>query len=90
MARQAKSVYRQEFLQRTREARDTTGLSQGDFAKLLGLNKDIYAKYENRSLLPHDLTPTFVAVTGASYTWLFTGIGKPPVQRNIADLEASS
>lgn len=90
MARQAKTAYRQDFLRRTREAREATGLARDDFAKLLGVPKEAYTKYETRSLLPHDLTAQFLLITGASYTWLFTGVGKPPARKEIGDLERSA
>ena len=55
--------------------RDAAGFSQEEMAKELGVHKDTYAKWENRanSLMPHDVIPVFLGLTGGSYEYLFEG-----------------
>lgn len=69
-----KSDYKQAFLARVRQARDARGYTQAEIAKLLNdMPQSKYEKYENRSLLPHDLVPLFCLATGVDVHWLFTG-----------------
>jgi hypothetical protein len=42
-------------------------------AKLLGVERDTYYRYEKRTMLPHHLIPQFCAVTGVPIEWLING-----------------
>jgi len=78
MSKVSKSAHKASFVQRVQTARERRGMSQEEMAAALAVAKSPYAKYETRSLMPHHMVPTFLAITGASWEWLFTGIGKPP------------
>jgi transcriptional regulator with XRE-family HTH domain len=84
-----KSQYRKEFLARTKLARMSTGLSQGEFANLLGMKQDRYKQYETRTLLPHYLIVDFCEKCGVSEEWLISGRGPSPISRPQAASEAA-
>lgn len=77
---QAASDFNSALRERLRELRSASGLSQAAMAKRLGLERDTYAKYENRSPLPHELLPKASAILGVSLGFLLTGRdnGAPP------------
>lgn len=54
---------RRGFIQRTREARVRTGMTQEEIAKLLGIKQDRYKHYETNRPLPHELVLPFCAAT---------------------------
>ncbi len=76
-------VYRAAFCKRLQVIRDGTGLSQGEFAKLLGIHKDTYAKYETRSLMPLYLIPRVCEVAAIDSWYLLTGKGAGSPQRAV-------
>ena len=83
MSKVSKSAHKASFVQRTQIAREHRGMSQDEMAAALGTTKSPYAKYESRSYMPQHLIATFVAITGESFEWLHTGIGKaPPVHED--------
>jgi hypothetical protein len=80
MAKKLLSDYELRFLARTNAARESTGKKQGDFASQLqdGMEQDYYKQYETRSMLPYELIPKFLSLTGVNYEWLFEGKGDGP------------
>ena len=67
------SKYQREFCQRLKAVRARANYSQADFAAKLGLPRDTYAKYETRSLLPHDLIGEVARLTSRSPLFILTG-----------------
>ena len=67
------SKYQREFCQRLKAVRERANYSQTDFAAKLGLPRDTYAKYETRSLLPHDLIGEVARLTGRHPFFILTG-----------------
>lgn len=53
---------RRGFIQRTREARMSSGLSQPQIAKKLGIDQGTYKNYETIRPLPHELVPFFCEI----------------------------
>ncbi len=47
--------FKQDFCERLAAARKLHGYSQSQFAELLGMTRDRYAKYETRTPLPHHM-----------------------------------
>lgn len=76
----SKSAFVAAFTARTKAARKARGpkMTQQAMADLLGIRQDKYKQYEGRSMLPHDLIPTFLIVTGVEWDWLFQGKGEGP------------
>lgn len=67
----------EDFCRRVRAAREMAGYSDRDaFAKLMGIEKDTYFRYESRTPLPHRYIPRFLELTGADAQILFTGSRK--------------
>lgn len=63
-----------DFCRRVRAAREMAGYADRDaFAKLMGIEKDTYFRYESRTPLPHRYIPRFLELTGADAQILFTG-----------------
>ena len=52
-------------------AREAKGLTQDQMGRLLGLKQDSYKQYEGRTLMPHELIPSFCEHTGADIARLF-------------------
>lgn len=74
--------YRKAFCARLKAIREATGLSQKDFAKeYFGLERDKYAKYETRSLLPHHLISVLSDLTGHDTYFILTGKARPVSMR---------
>jgi len=65
--------YKNEFCLRLRVIRESCGYTQEEFAKLLGISRDTYSKYEYRSLLPHHLIPVVCELSGHDPWFLLTG-----------------
>lgn len=64
----------EDFCRRVRAAREMAGYADRDaFAKLMGIEKDTYFRYESRTPLPHRYIPRFLELTGADAQILFTG-----------------
>ena len=70
---QTKSGFKQQFIQRTKEAREAIGYSQDRIGQALGIKQDTYKNYEIDRELPHEYVPQFCAITGRSIEWLYTG-----------------
>lgn len=73
MAKEARTEFEAEFKARTKEARETKGLTQVQMATALGMDQGKYKQYETRSVLPHEYIEQFLLITGRNYEWLFTG-----------------
>src|SRR5438067_1093303 len=69
----ASSEYTDALHDRMRAAREAHGLTQADLAKLLGLSRHAYEKYETRSRLPHHLIEAFAQIVGVTIAWLVSG-----------------
>jgi DNA-binding XRE family transcriptional regulator len=65
--------YRKQFFQRVKGARALAGLSPAEMADELGLSKDTYYRYEERTMLPHHLIPLFCQICGITVEQLMTG-----------------
>lgn len=63
------------IMQRTRQARKATKLSQTLFAEKMGMERSSYNKYEVRSPITRDKIPLFCELTGVTEKWLLTGEG---------------
>lgn len=72
------TAYKDEFILRTRWAREASGLTQYEIATLLQIEQPLYAKYENRSMLPHRLMEAFCLATRIDLTWLIAEKGRGP------------
>lgn len=67
----------EDFCRRIRAAREMAGYGDRDeFARLMGIEKDTYFRYETRTPLPHRYIPRFLELTGADAQILFTGSRK--------------
>ncbi len=62
---------------RTKEAREAAGFSQSTMATALGLEKQTYAKYENRSAAPFRVLVPFCYIVKRDPTWILTGTRWP-------------
>lgn len=60
-------------IQRTKAAREESGLSQSQLANMLDVSVSAYQKYEQRSPLPHELIPSFCVIVQKDPAWLLTG-----------------
>jgi DNA-binding XRE family transcriptional regulator len=69
----AASNFKSEFIARTKQARDQSGLTQQEMADILRIKQDTYKQYETRSPLPHQYVTAFCAATHVTTQWLFTG-----------------
>ena len=58
-----KTDFRDAFCARVRAAREASGYTQKEMARLLGVSADNYVKYESRSHLPHHLIERFCLIT---------------------------
>jgi DNA-binding XRE family transcriptional regulator len=67
---------RRGFVQRTREARIATGLSQPKMAKELGIDQGTYKNYETIRPLPTELVPIFCEICEISPAALY-----PPARK---------
>jgi transcriptional regulator with XRE-family HTH domain len=69
----AATLFKEEFIARTKQARKQAGLSQQDMSDILGIEQGTYKQYEVRSPLPHQYVTAFCAATHVTTQWLFTG-----------------
>lgn len=74
------SVFKTEFIARTKLAREATGMTQTEIAMALGVDQGRYKQYETRSLLPHEMIGRFCAITRVTEKWLTTGVGAAPAR----------
>lgn len=65
--------FNRNYIMRVRAARLDSGLSQADMAKALGISKDRYQKYEQRSPLPLHLVERFALICRVDPWFLITG-----------------
>lgn len=65
--------FTEDFIERTRIARERKFSSQDAIAKALGITAASYQKYETRTPLPHRYIFDFCKKTGTDIFWLFTG-----------------
>lgn len=70
------SAFKAQFIGRTKHARELSGLTQDELARLLGIDQGTYKQYETRSLLPHWLIESFCMITRTSEIWLLSGRGR--------------
>lgn len=73
--------YKQQFIERVREARIATGMKQWQAAEGLGIPQDHYKHYEvlkggKGRLMPHHLIAQFCVICRVNLEWLVTGKGK--------------
>jgi DNA-binding XRE family transcriptional regulator len=59
------------FCARVQVARKACGMTQADIARLLGISRSAYARYEIGTPLAHHLIEEFVAITGVDIEMLF-------------------
>jgi len=67
--------YRETFCARLKNLRESAGMTQKELARELGIDKDTYAKYESRSLLPHHLIMPVCEILGVDAAFLVSGQG---------------
>lgn len=65
--------YNSVFIERTKAARERSGLTQIEIAGILQIDQGTYKQYETRTPLPHRYVPAFCAATRVTEKWLFTG-----------------
>ncbi len=64
---------------RLRKARETTGLSMGEFAEKVGLSRVTVGNAESGKKKPLEVTlKRWSLATGVSYEWLLNGTTPPP------------
>lgn len=93
--------YKEEFCARTKRFRLRAGYqNRTEFANLLGISPENYAKYETRTPLPHQLVTNFCLITNTHPWELFsdqpipkifvtTGINKTLLQTILEGVERS-
>lgn len=77
MAAKPHSEAKSDIIQRTKDAREESGLSQSQLAQMLGVSVSAYQKYEQRSPLPHELIQQFCVIVQKDPAWLLTGARWP-------------
>lgn len=70
--------FREEFIERTKRAREASGYTQEQMAGFLGIDQGRYKQYETRSALPHVFIAKFCLLCRCEVHWLLTGLGKEP------------
>lgn len=83
------AAYDQQFIERTRFARERAGYSQTEIAKLLDIPQDRYKQYETRSKLPYQFVERFTLACRISIEWLMTGKERMPLSGSIDHLSQS-
>lgn len=79
MARDEAEEYREDFIGRTKRAREASGLTQAEVGVALGnIGQDTWKQYETRTPLPHHLIPRFCLLVRCDIIWLLTGKGHAP------------
>ena len=69
--------YQKQLCQRVAKARDRLEKSQREMAGLLGVETNTYAKWENRSPMPHYHLVRFCGITGSDPGQMLTGDKRP-------------
>lgn len=73
MTQNTPAMYKQEFCARTKRFRLRAGhTNRTEFAGLLGISPENYAKYETRTPLPHHLVADFCVITNTHPWELFS------------------
>lgn len=67
------SQFDQDFIGRTRLAREDAKFTQIQIARLLDIPQDRYKHYETRTPLPHEFVEKFCIATRVTIEWLYTG-----------------
>ena len=70
--------YKEAFLARVKGAREAAGYNQEEMAGELDISRDRYAKWETRSLLPHQFIAAFAEITGHDAWFILTGQSHQP------------
>jgi transcriptional regulator with XRE-family HTH domain len=73
MTHRTESGSKQAIQQRLVEYRNRAGLSQQGLADFIGIQKDRYSKWENRSTIPAEFIPPVCARLGITAWFLLTG-----------------
>jgi len=73
MTRQTESDPKQAIQRRLAEYRNRAGLSQKELADFIGIQKDRYSKWENRSTIPAEFIPPVCARLGITAWFLLSG-----------------
>ena len=81
----AVSEFNAGFRRRTKLARENAGFTMDSMAAALVIPRATYAKYENRSPMPHHLVVRFAIITDVDIDWLYTGTRKPQKLRRRPD-----
>jgi transcriptional regulator with XRE-family HTH domain len=63
--------FTQDYIRRTKQAREESGYSPEEMADFLNLKFDTYLKYEYRTPLPRYLVPRFCSLCRVAVGWLF-------------------
>jgi transcriptional regulator with XRE-family HTH domain len=72
--------YRDAMCRRLKDARQAAGFTQASFAEKLGLDEKTYAKYESRSLLPHEFIGIVCRLLDLDMYFLLDGHGRDAVR----------
>ena len=72
------ATFNSSFVQRVKDARAASGLTQAQAADSLGIPLERYKKYEQRTQLPHYLAERFCDLTGIDIHYLMTGKFQKP------------
>lgn len=83
-ARRSATLYRQAFVKRTKYLREEAGFTQESMAKALRISKETYAKYEQRTPLPHHLIAPYCEATGHDPWYVITGKGPASKPERLA------
>lgn len=70
--------YKAAFFKRVRAARMRFTENPPEMAKALGVPKDTYYRYEERTMLPHHLIPRFCELCDVKVDWLILGPSGSP------------
>lgn len=65
------TAFARAFIERVRERRIASGLTQRAMAEALGVSPKNYEAYETRVLLPHRLVRHFARITGVTLDELY-------------------
>ena len=82
----AVSEFNASFRRRTKLARESAGYTMESMAVALVIPRATYAKYENRSPMPHHLVVRFSIITDVDIDWLYTGARKPSQLRRRPEI----
>lgn len=71
-----KELFKQQFVDRAKRARASTGKKQWEIALAMGVEQDEYKHWEGKRLMPHHLIARFCLVCQVDPIWMLTGHGK--------------